>query len=164
VAAGAVKGLLLLWFGKRGPEAVEQLADDYRGRIARTLPVAEQRLRPAAGQRDDRAGTLEREAAEVRRHLRPGDLLVVLDERGRQLTSRELSTFLEQATARGRVVFLVGSDLGVAAALRGEARLELALSRLTLPHHLARVVLLEQLYRALDLAAGGPYHRGGAGG
>lgn len=159
-----MKGLLLLWFGKRGPDAVEQLADDYRGRIARTLPVAEQRLRPAAGQRDDRAGTLEREATEVRRHLRPGDLLVVLDERGRQLTTRELSTFLQQATARGRVVFLVGSDLGVAAALRGEARLELALSRLTLPHHLARVILLEQLYRALDLAAGGPYHRGDAGG
>jgi 23S rRNA (pseudouridine1915-N3)-methyltransferase len=59
------------------------------------------------------------------------------------------------------VVFVVGSDLGLAGELRREALLELALSRLTLPHQLARVVLLEQLYRALDLAAGGPYHRAG---
>lgn len=157
-----MKGLLLLWFGRRGPDAVEQLADDYRSRIARFLPIAEQRLRPAAGQRDDRAGTLEREAAELRRHLRAGDQLVALDERGRELTTAELSAFVQEAAGRGRLVFAVGSDLGLAEELRREARLELSLSRLTLPHHLARVVLLEQLYRALDLAAGGPYHRGGA--
>lgn len=159
-----MRGLLLLWFGRRGPDAVEELADDYRGRIARFLPIAEQRLRPAAGQRTDRAGTLEREAAEVRRHLSAGDQLVVLDEHGRQMTTAELSAFLGEASGRGRVVFVVGSDLGVAEELRREARFELALSRLTLPHHLARVVLLEQLYRALDLAAGGPYHRGDLGG
>jgi 23S rRNA (pseudouridine1915-N3)-methyltransferase len=158
-----VKGLLLLWFGKRGPDGVEQLADDYRGRIARFVPIAEQRLRPAAGQRADRAGTLEREAAELRRHLRAGDQLVTLDERGRQVSTVELSAFLGEATGRGRVVFAIGSDLGLAEGLRREARLELALSRLTLPHQLARLILLEQLYRALDLAAGGPYHRGDGG-
>jgi 23S rRNA (pseudouridine1915-N3)-methyltransferase len=155
-----VTGLLLLWFGKRGPDAVEQLADDYRGRIARFLPIAEQRLRPAAGQRADRAATLEREAAELSRRLRPGDQLVTLDERGRQMGTAELSAFLGAAAGRGRVVFAIGSDLGLAEGLRREARLELALSRLTLPHQLARVILLEQLYRALDLAAGGAYHRG----
>jgi 23S rRNA (pseudouridine1915-N3)-methyltransferase len=155
-----VRGLLLLWFGRRGPDAVEQLADDYRGRIARFLPIAEQRLRPPAGRGADRAAVLGREAAEIRRHLSAGDQLVALDEGGRQMTTAELSAFLAEATRRGRVVFVVGSDLGLAGELRREARLELALSRLTLPHHLARVVLLEQLYRALDLAAGGPYHRG----
>lgn len=155
-----MRGLLLLWFGRRGSDAVEQLADDYRGRIARFLPIAEQRLRPAIGRGGDRAATLRREAAELRRHLSAGDQLIVLDEHGRQMTTAELSAFLGEATGRGRVVFVVGSDLGLAEELRSEARLELALSRLTLPHHLARVVLLEQLYRALDLAAGGPYHRG----
>jgi 23S rRNA (pseudouridine1915-N3)-methyltransferase len=158
-----VKGLLLLWFGRRGPDAYEQLADEYRGRIARFLPIAEQRLRPPTGRGADHAGTLAREAALVRRHLRAGDQLVALDERGRQLTTVQLSAFLREASGRGRVVFVVGSDLGLAEDLRREARLVLALSRLTLPHHLARVVLLEQLYRALDLAAGGPYHRGGVG-
>jgi len=155
-----VNGLLVLWFGRRGPDAVERLADDYRGRIARFLPIAEQRLRPAGAERTDRADTLRREAAELRRHLRAGDQLVTLDERGHQLTTAELSAFLGEATGRGRVVFTIGSDLGLAEELRREARLELGLSRLTLPHQLARVVLLEQLYRALDLAAGGPYHRG----
>ena len=158
-----MRGLLLLWFGRRGPDAVEQLADDYRSRIARFLPVVEQRLRPAGERRADRAGTLAREAAEVRRRLRPGDQLVVLDERGRQLTTAQLSAFLHEAAGRGRVVLVIGSDLGLAAELRRAALVELALSRLTLPHHLARVVLLEQLYRALDLAAGGPYHRAGGG-
>ncbi len=157
-----MKGLLLLWFGRRGPDGVEQLAEEYRSRIARFLPIAERRLRPAVGQRADRAGTLEREAEQVRRHLCAGDQLVALDESGRQLTTTELSAFLQEAAGRGRVVFAIGSDLGLAEGLRREARLELALSRLTLPHQLARVILLEQLYRALDLAAGGPYHRGGA--
>jgi 23S rRNA (pseudouridine1915-N3)-methyltransferase len=157
-----VKGLLLLWFGRRGPDAVEQLADEYRSRIARFLPIVERRLRLPAGRGVGRAGTLAREAEQARRHLRAGDQLVALDERGRQLTTTQLSAFLQEAAGRGRLVFVVGSDLGLAEELRLEARLELALSRLTLPHHLARVVLLEQLYRALDLAAGGPYHRGGA--
>ena len=59
----------------------------------------------------------------------------------------------------GRVVLVVGSDLGLDEPLRNEAAEVWALSRLTLPHLLARVLILEQLYRGLDIAAGGRYHR-----
>ena len=58
---------------------------------------------------------------------------------------------------------MIGSDLGVDLSLKKQASELFALSRLTLPHALARVLLLEQLYRAIDLLAGGPYHRGSSG-
>jgi 23S rRNA (pseudouridine1915-N3)-methyltransferase len=58
------------------------------------------------------------------------------------------------------MAFVIGSDLGLDGELKAAAQERLALSRLTLPHHLARLLLLEQLYRASDLLAGGQYHRG----
>jgi 23S rRNA (pseudouridine1915-N3)-methyltransferase len=153
-----VSGILLVWVGRRAPAAVEGLALEYASRLSRHLPFGEVRIRPAAGRGDPRRA-LAAEAAAVRKHLLPGDTLVVLDERGRERTSEELAGWLATRRRLGRTVFAIGSDLGLDPGLKKEASDRLALSRLTLPHALARVVLLEQLYRACDLLAGGQYHR-----
>jgi 23S rRNA (pseudouridine1915-N3)-methyltransferase len=154
-----VSGILLLWIGRPAPAAWEDLAEEYRVRISRLAEFQELRVRPEEGRSGDRSRVVRREAARVREYLKAGDTLIVLDERGRQLASEQLAQRLAARRAVGRVVFVVGSDLGIDDTLRSEAAEVWALSRLTLPHLLARVVVLEQLYRGLEIAAGGRYHR-----
>jgi 23S rRNA (pseudouridine1915-N3)-methyltransferase len=158
-----VNGILVAWVGRRAPAGLEELAADYGRRIARHIPLAEVRIRPAVGRQVDTRRALAEEAAAVRRHLRPGDAVVALDERGRERTTEEFASWLAGRLRLGRTVLVVGSDLGLDLSLKKEAVETLALSRLTLPHGLARLLLLEQLYRACDLLAGGQYHRGSSG-
>lgn len=85
---------------------------------------------------------------------------VVLDERGRALTSRKLAGRLDAWQHDGRdVAFVIGGPDGVPEAARSAAALVLSLSAMTLPHELARVLLVEQLYRAHAILEGHPYHR-----
>jgi 23S rRNA (pseudouridine1915-N3)-methyltransferase len=86
--------------------------------------------------------------------------VIVLDERGRELTTRELAAWLGSRMQQGEdLAFLIGGPDGLAAEVRSRSDLTLALSRLTLPHALARVLLCEQLYRAHCILANHPYHR-----
>jgi len=152
-----MREMIVAWLGRRQPEW-DALCDDYRERCARFLPARELQLKPAPGDGDER---LRAEAALVRRALPAPRRLVVLDRRGRAMSSRELATLLARTREEWphALAFVVGSDLGVAADLRAEADLQLSLGPLTLPHQLARVVLWEQLYRGLSLGAGIKYHR-----
>ena len=81
--------------------------------------------------------------------------LVALDERGRDYTTQQFAALLETET-----VFVIGGAEGLDDSIRKEAALVLRLSAMTLPHALAQVILLEQLYRAATLLTGHPYHRG----
>ena len=106
--------------------------------------------------------TPEREAAAIRAELRPDERLLVLSEEGLQLGSRALAGQLGQWQASGgasRLAFAIGGADGLDPALRAEAAARLSLSALTFPHELARLLLLEQLYRAQSILQGGPYHR-----
>jgi 23S rRNA (pseudouridine1915-N3)-methyltransferase len=110
-----------------------------------------------------RDATPEREAAAIRAALRPDEQLVVLTEEGQCLGSVELAARLAELQSGGganRLAFAIGGSEGLAAALRTEATWRLSLSPLTFPHELARLLLLEQLYRAQTILQGGPYHRG----
>lgn len=82
---------------------------------------------------------------------------VVLDPAGKQITSRELSTFLERA--QRDIAFFVGGADGFTESFRREANLLLSLSKMTLPHEMARVVLTEQIYRAFTILRKHPYPR-----
>lgn len=90
----------------------------------------------------------------LKRLLPTGARLVALDERGRDLDTRAFAKLLQQET-----VFLIGGPDGLEESVKKDAALLLRLSSLTLPHALAQVVLLEQLYRAATLLTGHPYHR-----
>jgi 23S rRNA (pseudouridine1915-N3)-methyltransferase len=158
-----VSGILVVWVGRRAPAGLEELAAEYAKRLSHHLPLTEVRVRPAPGRQGDARRALAEEAAAVRKHLRPGDTLVVLDERGRERTTEQLAGWLAERRRLGRTVFVIGSDLGLDSTLKNEADELFALSRMTLPHGLARLLLLEQLYRATDLLAGGQYHRGSLG-
>jgi 23S rRNA (pseudouridine1915-N3)-methyltransferase len=104
----------------------------------------------------------EREAAAIRAELRRDEQLVVLSEEGQTLGSRALASRLAQLQSGGeasRLAFAIGGADGLAPALRSEASWRLSLSPLTFPHELARLLLLEQLYRAQSILQGSPYHR-----
>lgn len=101
------------------------------------------------------------EAAEIRKKIGNGAYIIALDERGRTLNSPEFAQKLATARDDGArtVEFVIGGPDGLDPDFTREAQLMLSLGRLTLPHGLARVVLVEQIYRAATILAGHPYHR-----
>ena len=116
------------------------------------LPAAKGALPPADARR--------REGEALLAKLKPESWLVALDERGTLLDSLELARLVATARDAGReLVFAIGGDEGLDTPVRERAWKVLALSRMTLPHRLARLVLMEQLYRAFSLLRGEPYHK-----
>jgi 23S rRNA (pseudouridine1915-N3)-methyltransferase len=102
----------------------------------------------------------EDEGRAIVSRLSPREVLVALDERGKALTSEQLAAWLGRALAQGQdLSFAIGGDEGLSDEVRARAGLVLSLSAMTLPHRLARLVLVEQLYRAFTIVRGEPYHR-----
>ena len=102
----------------------------------------------------------KREALRISKHLHPSDVVVLLDEGGKQLSSVAFASFLSQQTdQRNRqVVFIIGGAFGVHPSLYDKATHILSLSTMTFPHQLVRLIFLEQLYRACTIVKGIPYH------
>lgn len=104
---------------------------------------------------------LAKEADAVRGKLPQGCLLIALCVEGKLCSSEELAAFLAESAVRGgsHVVFLIGSSFGLHPSLKAMAAKRLSLSPMTFPHHLARVMLLEQIYRAYQINSGSRYHK-----
>lgn len=135
--------------------------DDYARRMPPDLPLALTEIKPGhrtAGADGARARQLE--ADRILAALPAGSVPVVLDERGAQVTTRELASWLQDWMAEGvSPAFVIGGADGLADNVKARAVKLLGVSRLTLPHALARVLLAEQLYRAVCIIKGHPYHR-----
>ncbi|PYS91545.1 MAG: hypothetical protein DMF64_11910 [Acidobacteria bacterium] len=151
--------LRLVWIGKTRNEHVRALVDDYMGRLARFVHCEVTELRESAAT-DERA-ILTEESKRITDALRVDAYVVLLDVAGRAWSSPELATELERWQMRGlkEVAFVVGGHLGVAPELKARAGAHWSLSRLTLTHELARVLLVEQLYRAYTITRGLPYQK-----
>jgi 23S rRNA (pseudouridine1915-N3)-methyltransferase len=149
----------ILWAGRRSPAEWEALCAPYLRRIAAWHPIEERaiRCRTAAGDPGRRRAEADALAAAAPRD----GLWIALDRRGRALDSERFSGLVgrwRQEWSRP-VVFFLGSDLGLDPGLVARCRQRMSLGPLTLPHSLARLVLLEQLYRALSILEGIQYHR-----
>ena len=143
--------LKIAWIGKTKDAAIQSLTDEYLKRLSRYAEVQGIALK-------DEAALLKLGARDARhRHT-----LVLLDELGRQLSSEELAKFVGDHQDRNPLplLFAVGGADGFSEQTRQSAVLVLSLGRMTLAHELARVVLLEQLYRAFTILKGHPYHLG----
>lgn len=152
--------LIILAIGDKIPVWARDACVEYTRRMPRDarLEIVAFKPEPRRGQGAERVKAAE--SARLLARCPPGALRVALDERGRQVSTRELADLLSGWMHSGRdVVFFIGGADGLEAGLLAEADVKLALSRLTLPHALARVLLTEQLYRAASLIAGHPYHR-----
>lgn len=134
-------------------------ADDYTARIQRYARLRTTEVREA--KLPDPVAIRRAESTALLAAVAPGSTLIVLDERGASLTSRQLAQRLDAAMthADSDWTLCIGGANGHDATLRDRAAWTWSLSPLTLPHELARVVVLEQLYRAFTILRGEPYHR-----
>jgi 23S rRNA (pseudouridine1915-N3)-methyltransferase len=147
-------------FGHRMPPWVGAAWDDYARRVPRDWALELVAMKPAprdAGKPVDRVLALE--AVRVRSACK-GARMIALDERGQAWSTRRLADALGRwRDASDDVAFVIGSADGLDPGIRREADATVALSALTLPHAVVRILLVEQLYRASALLAGHPYHR-----
>jgi 23S rRNA (pseudouridine1915-N3)-methyltransferase len=149
----------LLAIGRDRSGLFSPAVQEYLGRLARTLKVELVEL-PEAKRQAGTPQARDEEGATLLARIKPGERLVALDERGEQPTSVELANRLARWQARGQdVAMVIGGADGLSPAVLERAQERLSLSRLTLPHRLARVVLVEQLYRAVTILRGEPYHK-----
>ena len=153
--------LLVVAVGARMPGWIDEAFDEYAKRMPRSLKtdLIEIRPEPRSGGKSTEQ-LMAAEAARIARAVPRGALRVALDERGREMTTSAFARWLDARRQDGRdIAFLIGGADGLAEETRRGAEATLRLSAMTLPHGLARVVLVEQLYRAVSILGNHPYHR-----
>lgn len=131
--------------------------EEYVKRLAPWRPVQEQVVKDADACLPE-PERIRREGQALERLARADDYLVCLDEHGESMSSSAFAEFLHEISAHAVPCFALGGAFGLAEAVRARARHTLSLSPMTLPHELARVVLLEQLYRAESILRKSRYH------
>lgn len=150
----------LLAVGHRMPGWVQTAWDDYGKRLRKRLPVTLVEITPGARSGGRAEQAMATEGQRLLAALKPGDHAVLLDERGAQRGSLEQARWLGRRMQQGRdIAFLVGGPDGFAPQVRERADEAWSLSPLTLPHALVRVIWIEQMYRAVSVLDGHPYHR-----
>ncbi len=153
--------ILLLCVGRTRRKDIAEAIDTYASRIPHYIPFA---LECIPDVKTTRAMTSESqktlEGEKILAQLQSGDYLMLLDERGREYTSREFATFLEKKNIDlpGRLVLVIGGPYGFSQAVYARSDAMLSLSKMTFPHELVRLFIVEQLYRAMTILRGEPYH------
>jgi len=142
--------LRIAWIGRTKDSAIQSLTNEYLKRVTRYIPTE--------------SVELATEAALVKETEKPRSpqTIILLDSRGKQLSSEQFADFIRDHQDRGTptLLFAIGPADGFSDQARKRAPFQLSLGKMTLPHELARVVLLEQLYRAFTILKGHPYHLG----
>lgn len=151
----------LLAVGDRQPTWVDDAFNNYSGRFPREWKFRIDRIATAKrSKKNTSKNAIDAEAEVLLARVKNDEQVVLLDERGAQLTSQTLAARLSDWQADGRdLCFVIGGPDGVAEACRQRANVIWSLSELTLPHGLVRVLFAEQMYRAWSLQNGHPYHR-----
>lgn len=153
--------ITLLVIGKTTTASIASGINDYAARVNRYIPFDIQTLPDARASKSmTEAKQKEAEGKLILGALKPGDRLVLLDERGQELTSRQFSEMIERRaqTVAKRLVFAVGGPYGFSEEVYARADEKLSLSKMTFPHELVRLFFVEQLYRAQTISRGEPYH------
>jgi len=153
--------LTILWPGKTKDRRLAVMIEEYLGKIRRyckleIVEIREEGRRSGAPARV----RIEKEGKKILKAFRPGETRIVLDERGTEMTSEEFAALLGRAleSAPAGVKLIVGGPYGLSSEVKSESEHRWALSRMTLTHETARLVVLDQVYRAFTIMKGEPYH------
>lgn len=143
--------LLIISPGKAHSLEYRDAIAEYEKRLSSVLPI--EWTYPAVG-------TKESEGAAILKLLRSEDMVILLDERGKEIDSPGLANLLDEELNAGtkRLVFIIGGAFGVSEEVKTRAIKTISLSKLVFPHMLVRLILVEQLYRAWSIRTGGKYH------
>ena len=151
----------VMFVGKTTGKLFQEAISDYQQRLTHYVPFAIEEVPDLKNTKNlTEEQQKEKEADIVLDHLQPGDVLVLLDERGKEFTSREFSTFLENKmqTVSKRLVLLIGGPYGFSQRIYDAAQGKISLSKMTFSHQMVRLFLVEQIYRAFTIMRGEPYH------
>lgn len=151
----------LILIGKTTNSHIVSLIDDYASRLKHyigfdiiTIPELKNTKSLSAEQQKQQEGEL------ILKQLQAGDHVVLLDEHGKELRSVEFSHYMEQRiqTVSKRLVFIIGGPYGFSPDVYAKANEKLSLSKMTFSHQMVRLIFVEQLYRAMTIMRGEPYH------
>ena len=155
----------LICVGKLGEKFWADAVREYEKRLGaycklEIIELPEQRL-PQTPSQGEIEQALDKEAALIVAKLPQGAAVIALCVEGKPMSSEQLADYLAKLTVSGtsRLCLVIGGSCGLSERIKQRAALRLSMSPMTFPHHLARVMVLEQLYRALNIAAGGKYHK-----
>lgn len=150
----------LVCVGRLSEDWLKQGAAEYLKRLQRHYSFEIVELKEEQGQQKDVAGLVRREGARILERIPADAVAIVLDEKGRQLGSEALAARLQQEMLHGGRdwCLVIGGPYGLDPAVRTRADLLMSLSKMTLTHQMARLLLLEQLYRSGTIIRNEPYH------
>jgi 23S rRNA (pseudouridine1915-N3)-methyltransferase len=153
--------LRFVWVGKTKRAAIKELVNDYMERVRRFTSVEFVELRDRNDVGQDARKIVEKEGEELLQRTAGDPFVIVLDERGRQFDSIKFAEMIERHRLVGtrQLTFVIGGRGGLSDGVRGRGDLVMALSKMTLTHELARVFLLEQVYRAFAIIHDLPYQK-----
>jgi 23S rRNA (pseudouridine1915-N3)-methyltransferase len=153
--------LRFVWVGKTKRAAIKELVDDYLERVRRFASVEFVELRDRNDVGQDARRIVEKEGEDLLQRTAGDPFVIVLDERGRHFDSMKVADMIERHRLAGtkQLTFVLGGHGGLSERVRGRGDLVLALSKMTLTHELARVLLVEQVYRAFAIIHDLPYQK-----
>ncbi|HHV71783.1 MAG TPA: 23S rRNA (pseudouridine(1915)-N(3))-methyltransferase RlmH [Clostridia bacterium] len=157
--------LKIIAVGKLKEKYLTQGVKEYLKRLTpfarvEIIEVGEERL-PDRSRPLEEAAAREREGQAIRRQIKPGSFTIALVIEGKQLTSEQFAEMFADLALRGQneINFIIGGSTGLADSIINQADFKLSFSKMTFPHQLMRLVLLEQIYRAFKINRGEPYHK-----
>lgn len=153
--------IVVIAVGKTSTDYISRGVDEFLKRANRYLGV-ELTVIPdiKASKSLTEEAQKQQEGRNILASLQPGDIVTLLDERGKELTSREFSGMIERRMIQGtkRLVFVIGGPYGFSKEVYERADSKLSLSRMTFTHEMVRLFFVEQIYRAMTIMRGEPYH------
>jgi 23S rRNA (pseudouridine1915-N3)-methyltransferase len=153
--------VVFLQVGKTTVPAVQNLCEEYEKRLQRYISLENMVLPDLKKTKNLSAKQVkEQEAVAILKALKPGDTVILLDEKGKEYTSKGWAGRLQKLMNAGphRLVFVVGGPFGFAPEVYAKAHYKLALSQMTFSHQIVRAFFMEQLYRAFAILNNDPYH------
>ena len=155
-----MKGVLIV-VGKTTDKRFEAITQEYIERIRHYIPFTVEvipELKNTKGLSQDEQK--KREGELIQKNLQPGDYVVLLDEHGSERSSMDFASWMQKKMAAGskRLVFIVGGPYGFSDVIHQKGNEEISLSRMTLSHQMIRMFIVEQIYRAMTILNGEPYH------
>lgn len=153
--------IALIIIGKTDASYFTEALREYTGRLSHYLPFEMTVIPDIKNARNlSEAQQKEKEGELILKNLQAGDYLVLLDEKGKEFTSLQFSTYIEKKmhTVARRLVFVIGGPYGFSEPVYRAAQEKISLSKMTFSHQMIRVIFVEQLYRAMTILNNEPYH------
>jgi len=152
--------ITLIQSGKTKDRFIEEGVGEFNKRVTRYVPFVIDTIPDLKNSRSLTMKEVQKqEGILIQKRIKPGDYVILLDERGKEFTSIEFAEHLNKLEGRvNQILFIIGGPYGFSEDLYKRANEKLSLSRLTFSHQLVRVLFMEQLYRAFTILKGEPYH------